>query len=122
LEFADLGLGLVIADKFFDEPVGGGSGGDLGQMGDAQKLVVGAKGGKFFSDTGGGLATDADINFVKNEGGNFVGGGENAFDGEHDAGDFAATGDFAQGLGGITGIDGDEELDIVRSMGTKALS
>ena len=97
-----------------------GEGGDLRQVGDAEDLLRAAEGFELLADGLGGAASDADVDFVEDQGarGGFFlrfGGGffDRNFKGQHDAGELAAGGDFGERLEGLAGVGGDEVLDLV---------
>ena len=70
---ADRGLGAALFFLLFDEEVVVGEGGDLGEVGDAEDLLHSREGFEFLADGFGGAASDADVDFVEDEGagGNF---------------------------------------------------
>ncbi len=109
-DLGEMGDGAVAGVLLGDDELGRGGGGDLREMGDAEDLVGSAEAPHFCADGMGDLAADIGVDFVEDEQGNAVLGREGAFDGEHDAGDFAAGGDELEGLGGLAGIRGEEEL------------
>ena len=86
-------------------------------MGDAEDLAALAEFPHFLADFRGDLTADIGINLVKDEDRHVVLIGQGAFQGEHDAGDFAAGGDGAEGMGGFAGIRGKEELDGFKAVG-----
>ena len=110
-------------------------------MGDAEDLLAAAEGFELLADGFGGAAADADVDFVEDQG---AGGGvflfglggalfDADFEGQHDAGHFAAGGDLVEGLEGFAGVGGDAVFDLVpagggpvgfrsASSGAKALS
>ena len=119
-EFEDAGFalhdgycrdGFVFGLGFFDGEVAVGEGGDLGEVGDAEDLVDAGEGAELFADDGAHAAADVGVDFVEDEDGDAVGLGEDGFEGEHDAGEFAAGGDAAEGTGRLAGVGGDEEFD-----------
>ena len=94
------GLGGVVVAVFFDAVVRVGVGGDLWQVGDAQHLPALPEGVQQAADGIGDFATDAGVDFVEDDGRRrgrgFVQAGD--FDGEADAREFAAGGDFGERL------------------------
>ena len=107
LEPLDLRDGAAVLDLFEDDEVGGGGGGDGREVGDAQDLVLPGNRAHFVADGGGGFAADVGIDFVEDEDGDFVFGGEDGLEGEHDSGHFAGGGDGAEGAGGFAGVGGE---------------
>ena len=123
VENADAGGGaLVLLALFYCQMLIGESG-DLRQVGDAQDLLGAAEGFEFVADGFGGAASDADVDFVEDEGargGFFLGFGRRLFNGhfkgEEDAGELAARGDFGEGLEGFAGVGRDEVGDGVPAL------
>lgn len=66
-EFFHLGAGAALVLGFFHAQVVGGEAGDLGEVGDAQHLVVFAQALQFAAHGGGRLATDAGVYFIQHE-------------------------------------------------------
>ena len=109
------GLGGVVVAVFFDAVVRVGVGGDLWQVGDAQYLPVLAEGVQQAANGVGDFAADAGVDFVEDDGRRwrrgFVEAGD--FDGEADAREFAAGGDFGERLQGLTGVGAEGVGDVV---------
>ena len=104
---------------FADGEVAVGEGGDLREVGDAEDLVEGGEGAEFFADDGAHAAADVGVDFVEDEYGDAIAAadaagvtalGEDGFEGEHYAGEFATGGDAAEWAGGLAGVGGDEEF------------
>ena len=121
-EEADGGLGAALLLLLLDEKVLIGEGGDLREVGDAEDLLDAREGFELLADGFGGAATDADVDFVKDEGAgdlSFAGAAtvralfDADFEGEEDAGHFAAGSDLVEGLDGLAWIGGDAALDCV---------
>ena len=102
-----------------------GEGGDLRQVGDAEDLLRAAEGFELVADGFGGAASDADVDFVEDEGarGGFLSWylEEDFFNGhfksEEDAGELAAGGDFDERLERLAGVGGDAVLDFIPAGG-----
>ena len=103
-------------DGFADGEVAVGEGGDLREVGDAQDLVDGGQVAEFFADDGAHASADVGVDFVEDQDVDAVGPppaaafGEDGFEGQHDAGEFSAGGDAAEGAGGLAGVGSDEEF------------
>ena len=97
-EGADAGAGGFLVGVFADLQVLMGLGGDLGQVGDAQDLVVAAEGLELLADGFGDGAADTAVDFVEDQGRDVCVAGGDHLDGEADAGQFATGGGFCQGL------------------------
>ncbi len=110
-DFGEVGDGAVAGVLLGDDELRGRGGGDLGEVGDAEDLVGGAKAAHFSADGMGDLAADIGVDFIEDEQRDAVLGGQGAFDGEHDAGDFAARGDELEGFHGLARIWSEEEFD-----------
>ena len=70
---------------------------DSRQVGDTEDLMIFANSLQFTGDCGGYSSADIGIDFIKDEYGDFIRITKDGFDGQHDAGDFAAAGDLSQG-------------------------
>ena len=68
VEEADLGFGAAVGLALVDEKVLVGEGGDLRQVSDAENLLAAAEGLELLADGFGGAASDADVDFVEDEG------------------------------------------------------
>ncbi len=108
--FGQVGYGALAGVLLGDDILRGSGGGDLREVGDAEDLVGRAEAAHFCADGMGDLAADVGVDLIEDEQGDAILRGEGAFDGEHDAGDFAAGGDELEGLGGLAGIWGEEEF------------
>ncbi len=117
VEAVDLGDGAVAFQQFGDDVMGVGGGGHLGKVGDAEDLAFGGDLLHFFADGIRGLAADIGIDFIEDEDGNLIGGGEDGLEGEHHAGHFAGGGDGAEGADGFAGIGGELEFHGVETGG-----
>ena len=104
-------MGAVVLGGFDDLEVVVGVGGYRGEVSDAEDLAAIAESAHFFADGVGGFAADVGVHFVKDEEGDVVLGGEDGFEGEHDAGDFSGGGDFFEGMEGFAGVGSEEEFD-----------
>jgi len=89
----------------------GGASGNLSHMGDDEDLMGGAEAAEAFADGVCDGAADAGINFIEDEDGDIVAAGGDALEGEGDAGEFAAGGDFSEGFWVFAGVGSGEELD-----------
>lgn len=114
-EQLDFGNGTAIFDLLGDYIMRAGGRGHLGQVRDAQDLASRGNLVHFFADGVGGLAADVRVDFVEDEHGNFVLGGEDGFEGEHHARHFAGGCDGAQRFGGFAGVGGELEFDFVQA-------
>ena len=102
-----------------------GEGGDLREVGYAEDLLAAAEGFQLLADGFGGAASDADVDFVEDQGAGcgvlLVGLGgvffNRYFKCQHDAGHLAAGGDFGEGFEGFAGVGGDAALDFVPAGG-----
>lgn len=110
LDPGEEGVRALAVEFLGDDEVVGGLCGDLGEMADAEHLAIASEFLHFCADGMGDFAADIGVDFVEHEESDGVLRGEGGFDGEHDAGDFAAGGDGAQGLLGFAGVWGKEEL------------
>src|ERR1019366_5168885 len=125
VEDADLGFGAAVGLALFYDKVLIGEGGDLREMGHAEDLLAAAEGFELLADGFGGAASDADVDFVEDEGAGgwilLVGFGgilfDGDFEGQHYAGHFAAGGDFGEGLERLAGVGGDAALDFIPAGG-----
>lgn len=125
VEDADLGFSAAVGLALFYDEMLVGEGGDLRQMGDAKDLLAAAEGLELVANRLGGAASDADVDFVEDQsagGGGFglgLGCGlfDRDFEGEHDAGHFAAGGDFRKGLEWLAGVGGDAAFDDIPTGG-----
>lgn len=113
----DLGGGAALDFGFFDAEVAVGAGGDLGQVGDGEDLVVAGDLAHFVGGEGGGAAGESGVHFVEDEGGDTGAPGTGDFDGEHDAGHFSAGGDAGEGAKGFAGVGGEVEFEPVGTEG-----
>ena len=115
--------------------MGVAEGGDLRQMGNADHLVpFGRRAARAFGGRGPrqrpqlaahhrtDAAADADIDLVEHERRHLVGGGQHAFQGEHQARSFTARGHLRQRLGGLAGIGRHQELDAVDAGGAERVA
>jgi len=109
-DLGQLGRGAIGDVLLGHDILSGGGGCDLRQMGNAEDLVRLAEAAHLRADGMGDLTAHVGIDFVKDEQGDAVLGGEGALDGEHHAGDFAAGGDQLEGLGGLARIRGEEKF------------
>ncbi len=117
VEELDAGFGAALVDVLGDEVMGVGVGGDGGEVGDAEDLMVAGDVAHLLSDHLGGFAADIGIDFIEDEDGHLILGGEDGLEGEHDAGEFAAGGDGAEGASGFTGVGCEQELALVEAGG-----
>ncbi len=117
--FHEIGDGAVGGEAFADDVLRGGGGGDLREVRDAEHLMAFAKGTHFRGDGVGDFAADVGVDFIEHEQRNSVLRGERGFDGEHDAGDFAAGGDGFERLRGFARIRREEELDALEAAGER---
>lgn len=120
LEGVESGEGASVAVYFSHAVVAVGAGCDLGEVADGENLSVCGEGLHFLADAASGLAGDAGVNLVEDEGGDGVGAVEECLEAEHDAGEFAAGGDFAQGAKGFAGVGAEEEFDLFEAVGAGA--
>ncbi|MEY5010483.1 MAG: hypothetical protein RLZZ253_1622 [Verrucomicrobiota bacterium] len=111
------GEGAVLGEFLGNDELFGGEGRDLGEVADAEDLMSGRDLPHFGANGLSDFATDVGIDFVENEEGDGVLGGERGFDGEHDPGDFAAGGDGAQRFCGFAGVGGEEEIHGFKAVG-----
>ncbi len=86
VEELDAGFGTAVVDVLADEVMGVGVGGDGGEVGDAEELMIAGDVPHFLSDDVGGFAADVGIDFIEDEHRDFILGGEDGLEGEHDAG------------------------------------
>jgi hypothetical protein len=117
VEEMDAGFGAALVDVLGDEVMGVGVGGDGGEVGDAEELMIAGDVAHLLSDHLGGFAADIGIDFIEDEDGHLILGGEDGLEGEHDAGEFAAGGDGAEGTRGFTGVGCKQEFALVESGG-----
>ena len=68
VEDADAGGGAAVLLALFDGQMLIGEGGDLRQVGDAEDLLGAAEGLELLADGLGGAASDADVDFVEDQG------------------------------------------------------
>ena len=115
-------LRLFAVAVFFDAVVRVGVGGDLWQVGDAQHLPALPEGVQQAANGVGDFAADAGVDFVEDDGRRrgrgFVQAGD--FDGEADAREFAAGGDFGERLQGLTGVGAEGVGDVVAAVRGRA--
>lgn len=90
-----------------------GAGGDLGEVGDGEYLVVSGDLAHFVGGEGCGAAGESGVHFVEDEGGNAGATGTGDFDGEHDAGHFTTGGNAGEGSEGFAGIGSEVEFEPV---------
>src|SRR5690606_7454172 len=100
-----------------DGDVPAGAGGDGRVVRDADDLVGLAEFLHQAADPGGRFAGDAGVDFVEDERGDAVAGGQDGLDGEHGAGEFATGGGFLEGLPALADIGGEQELDVITAGG-----
>jgi hypothetical protein len=93
--------------------MGGGAGGDGGQVRDTQDLALLADLAHLFTHGVGGFAADVRVHFIKDEDRHFVLDGEDGFEGQHHAGHFAGRSDGAQRFGRLARVGRELEIDRV---------
>src|SRR4051812_47262884 len=94
----DGGLGDAIIDALADGEVAVGITRYLRQVRDAQDLLMHGELAQFFADDRAKTAADVRVNLVEDQHADAVGLGEDSFEREHDAREFPARGDLAEGL------------------------
>lgn len=117
VEDPDAGFGATVVDVLADEVMGVGVGGDGGEVGDAEELMIAGDVPHLLTDDMGGFAADVGIDFIEDEHGDFILGGEDCLEGEHDAGEFAAGRDGTEGTRGFAGVGREEEFALVETGG-----
>ena len=117
VEPVDQGAGSALGDLLAHGEVGGAADRDLGQMGDADHLVMPGHLLEFGADGSAHFPADIGIDLVENQQGNAVLSGEHRLGGEHDAGNLPAGGDGAQGADGFAHIGGEGIFDGVQPGG-----
>ena len=137
VERLDRGHGPVAAGQLRDEQMPLRVLGDLGQVRDADDLVILAEPGQASADRLRDFAADADVDFVEYESRNSSAWDtirnaghfghvprlrEHALEREHDAGELAARGDLAQRAHLLARIRGEEELGGIGAGDVKLLS
>ena len=86
---------------------------DLGQMGDAQDLLFQRKGKELFPHFVGRPAADAGVDLIEDQRAHRVCPAEYAFDGQHNAGKFAARSHFVQRFQRFPRVRGQQEDHVV---------
>src|SRR5689334_9645722 len=92
-----------------------GVAGDLRQVRDAQDLMELGEAAEFAADDGAKTAADVGVDLVEDEDGDAVALGEDALECEHDARQFAARGDLAEGLSALAWIRLGHEFELVET-------
>lgn len=113
IELSNLALSAVMHDRFTDLEVEVSVAGDASEVSDAEDLVAFADFSQHLSDVRGGLSADASIDFVEDVTGDVIFFDDGAFDGEEDAGEFAAGGNFREGARVFAGVWAEREADVV---------
>ncbi len=90
VDLGELGDGPIAGVLLGDDELRGGGGGHLREMRDAEDLVGGAEAPHLCADGMGDFAADVGVDFVEHQQRDAVLRGQRAFDGEHDARNFAA--------------------------------
>jgi len=111
VERGDFGDGPAGFDLLGGDVMSGGRGGDLGEVGDAKDLALPGNLPHLLSHGAGGLAPDVCIHFIEHQDWDLVLGGQDRFQGEHHAGQFAGGGDGPQGTRRLARVGGELKLD-----------
>lgn len=114
-EQADVGGGAVVAELFIREEMGMSSGGDGSEVGDAEDLSLEGDLTHFFADGMGGFAADIGVDLIEDQDEDIILSGEDGFEGEHDAGEFAGGSDGTEGFGRFAGVGAEEEFGGIES-------
>lgn len=112
-EFTDLGEGAAVVLDLFDAEMCAGASGDLREVADDDDLVVASQFFQFFGGDSCGASGEASIDFVEDQAGDTRASRGGDFDREHDAGEFAAGGNSAEGTGGFARVGGEIKADKV---------
>lgn len=114
-EKADVGGGAVVAELFVSEEMGMSSGGDGSEVGDAEDLALEGNLAHFFANGMGSFAADIGVDLIEDQDEDIILSGENGFEGEHDAGEFAGGRDGAEGFGRFAWVGAEEEFGGIES-------
>src|SRR5689334_10719691 len=96
-----------------------GAGGHLGQVGDAEHLVMAAERGELLADDLAAASADADIDFVKDKRGHGVGSAEDRLERQHQARALAAAGDASERPEWLARIEAHVKLDAIDAVAVK---
>ena len=110
------GAGLMVVDFFGDMPMSITQGGDLGEVGNENNLLVASHFREHLAHPQRGFSRDAGINFVKNAGVVAPFFAHQAFEGQEQAGFFSTAGHLSQGSGFLTGVGAEPQLGLVQAL------
>ena len=100
----DLGIGPLIGDVFLDQQMAVRQSCDLRRVGDAQNLMSHCTLAQYLTNAAGCFARNAAVDLIVNDGRHSVFVCHGVFDGQRDAAQLTARGDFRQRFGRFAGV------------------
>ena len=117
-----MGRSAVISGLFGDEIMAVLHGCDLGQVGDAEDLMIFGQPSHAAGDLPGGLSAYTSVDLIKNKGVNIILAGEDCLERKHDPGELASAGDLLERPQRFSGIHGDMHGHMVPAFRSRVIS